>query len=377
MSDTSSIDNKKKQQTPNPQQDLLNFFIGILYQLVIIGILIIIGAIGLYSCRVAQTNILPTCMSFAPYTDIVPPIKEIPIDINVVKTDKGVWSTKLQFPLEENFKTINNTLGILNNMIHQPNSNVYKLYIATTLQQLLACNFTINNVINNFMNSILTETWLILLSPYILFFTGIITSIVNTFYFIILWFYNIYLLFSYKDDAKNETKWKDGEMWGLLHWGWALLYIFIFCILFFTIGLGMIIPFTAFFVSLFCAVFPLFIKSKNSQTGKSYGVLETIKNILKFKMNIIMIILSYFIIASASSNFGGYAAFVALVSCIILYFFSSVYHQYTPKATDHSSFGLGDFIQAEKICIPTVVAHDPSLIEKIENLFGGEKIAKK
>jgi phosphotransferase system glucose/maltose/N-acetylglucosamine-specific IIC component len=124
-------------------------------------------------------------------------------------------------------------------------------------------------------------------------------------------------------------------------------------------------------------VFPLFIKSKNSQTGKPYGVLETIKNILKFKMNIIMIILSYFIIASASSNFGGYAAFVAVVACIILYFFSSVYHQYTPKATDHSSFGLGDFVQAEKICIPTVVAHDPSLIEKIENLFGGAKSAKK
>lgn len=143
MSDTSAIDDKKKEQTPNPKQDLLDFFLGILYQIVIIGILIIIGAVGLYSCRVAQTNILPTCMLFAPYTDIVPPIKEIPIDINVVKTDKGVWSTKLQFPLEENFKTINNTLGILNKWIHQPNSNVYKLYIATTLQQLIACNFTI------------------------------------------------------------------------------------------------------------------------------------------------------------------------------------------------------------------------------------------
>jgi hypothetical protein len=378
MSDTSAIDDKKKQQMPEQKQDLLNFFLGILYQLIIVGILIIIGALGLYSCRVAQTNILPTCASFAPYTDIVPPIKEIPIDINVVKTDKGVWSTKIEFPLEENFKTINNTLGVLHNWINQPNSNVYKLYIATTLQQLIACNFTITNTINNFMNSMLTETWIILLSPYILFFTGMITSLINTVYFIILWFYNIYLLFSEKDESKNGTNWKDGEMWGLLNWWWALFYIFVFCILFFTIGLGLVIPITAGFVSLFCAIFPLFMKSKNSQTGKSYGLFETIKNVLKFKLNIIMIILSLYIISSASNNFGGYAAFVAVVACIILYFFSSVYHQYTPKAADHSSFGLGDFVQAEKPCIPKVVPEgEPSMFEKIGKLFGGAKRTKK
>jgi phosphotransferase system glucose/maltose/N-acetylglucosamine-specific IIC component len=140
----------------------------------------------------------------------------------------------------------------------------------------------------------------------------------------------------------------------------------------------MVIPITASFVSLFCAIFPLFMKSKNSQTGKSYGVFETIKNVLKFKLNIIMILISLYIILSASSNFGGYAAFVAIVACIILYFFSSVYHQYTPKATDHSSFGLGDFVQAEKPCIPKAVAEgEPSMFEKIGKLFGGAKRAKK
>jgi len=374
MSDTSAIDDKKKQQIPNTQKELLSFFIGILYQLIIFGILIIIGALGLYSCKVAQTNILPTCLSFSPYTNTIPPIKEVPIDINVVKTEKGAWSTKIEFPLQENFKTINNTLGILNNFINQPNSNVYKLYIATTLQQLIACNLTVTNNINNFMNSMLTETWIILLSPYILFFTGMLTCLINTIYFIILWFYNIYLLFS----EKNGSTWKDGEMWGLLNWWWALIYIFIFCVLFFTIGLGLVIPITAGVVSLFCAILPLFMKSKNSQTGKSYGVFETIKNVLKFKLNIIMILLSLYIISSASNNLGGYAALVAIVACIILYFFSSVYHQYTPKATDHSSFGLGDFVQVEKPCTPKVVIEgEPSMFEKIGKLFGGRKTWKK
>ena len=154
------------------------------------------------------------------------------------------------------------------------------------MQQLIACNLTVTNNINNFMNSMLTETWVILLSPYILFFTGILTSLINTVYFIILWFYNIYLLFSEKEESKNGSTWKDGEMWGLLNWWWALIYIFIFGVLFFTIGLGLVIPITAGCVSLFCAIFPLFMKSKNSQIGKSYGVFETIKNVFKFKLSI-------------------------------------------------------------------------------------------
>jgi hypothetical protein len=91
-----------------------------------------------------------------------------------------------------------------------------------------------------------------------------------------------------------------------------------------------------------------------------------------------MILLSFYIISSASNNFGGYAALVAVVACIILYFFSSVYHQYTPKVSDHSSFGLGDFVQAEKPCIPKVVAEgEPSMFEKIGKLFGGAKGWKK
>jgi hypothetical protein len=375
MSDASAIDNKKKTQIANKiansKTDSYNFLLSLLRRLITVGILIIIGSLGIYSCRVAQSNILPTCMLFAPYTNIQPPIKELPIDINIVKTDKGNFSTKIQFPLEENFKIINSTLGMFKNWITQSNSSAFKLYIATTLQQLIVCNLSIVNTVNNFMNSMLSETWLILLYPYIVFFTGFLTSLVNTVYFVILWFYNIYLLFSKKEESNNETTWKDGEMFGVFNLGWAMLYIFIFCILFFTIGLSFVIPIVSMLISVFCAIFPLFMKSKNVQTGKSYGVFETIKNVLKFKLNIIMIVMSLYVISLASSNFGGYAAFVAVIACVILYFFSSVYHQYTPKVSDHLTFGLGDFVQVEKPCIPTAVPQsESSMFAKIGKIFG-------
>jgi len=379
MSDTSIIDDKKKQQSPDQKKEFYNFFIGIFTRLIIIGILVLIGALCLYSGKVAQTNILPTCLSFAPYTKTPAPIKQIPVDINIFKTEKGTWSTKLDFPLDENFKTINNTLGVFQNLANGPNSNVFKLYIAKTLQQIIACNFSVVNTVNNFMNSMLSETWFILLAPYILFFTTIATSVINTFYMFLLWFYNIYLLFSEKttDNAGNTT-WKDGEMWGMFNWSWSLMYIFAFTILFFTVGMGFVIPVTAFFVSLFCAVFPLFMKSKNAETGKAYGLSETIKNVFKYKLNIIMILLSLYVILSANSNFGGYAAFVAILSCVILYFFSSVYHPYMPKATDHATFGLGDYVQAEKVCTPlAAINRESTMFEKIGKLFGGAKRWKK
>jgi hypothetical protein len=378
MSDTSTLDDKRKQQTQDKPKEFANFFLGIFIQLIVFGVLIIIGSLALYSGKVAQTNIMPTCLSYAPYTDVFPPIKQIPVDINVIKTDKGSFSTKIEFPLEENFKTINNSLGILKKWINGPNSNVYKLYIATCLQELISCNLTITNSINNFANSMLTETWFVLLGPYILFFTGILTSVINTFYLIILWFYNIYLLFSEKDLSNGKTTWKEGAMWGLFNWWWGAIYVFAFTILFFTIGMGILIPITAGLTSLFCTLFPLFMKSKISETGRNYGILETFKNILKFKLNVIMIIMSLYIISSANSNFGGYAAFVSVVACFILYFFSSVYHQYVPKTSDNVSFGLGDFVQAEKICLPSGTSEkESSMIEKIEKLFGGSKNRKK
>jgi hypothetical protein len=373
MSDTSAIDDKKN-KSEKPKNELLKFSLSVFNQLITLGIIVLLGSLFLYTGKVAQTNILPTCLAFAPYTDITPPIKELPVDINVVKTGKGIWSTKLKFPLDENLKTIEKTLGALKKMINGPKTSVFKLYIATTLQEVVACNFNIINTIYNFINTFVPETLIVVLGPFLGFFIYILTGLIDTFYLIFLWFYNIKLFFSEKTETANSTTWKSGDMWGILTWYWSIFYIFLFIIAFFLVGMGLIIPILSFLISTFCIFFPLFMKSKNATTGKSYGVGETIKNVLKFKMSIIMILMSLNIIISTSNIFGGYTAFVAIVACILLYFFTSVYQPYTPKGIDHSTVGLGNYSQTEKPCIETAIAEpEPSLIEKIENLFGGSK----
>lgn len=370
MPNKSAIDDKKKQQkkaSSDTGAKFSNFFMSIFTLLIYFGIMIIIGALCLYSGKVAQANILPTCLYFKPFTNTDVPVQQIPVDINVVKTDKGLWSTKIEFPLEENLNIIKNTFEILHKWTNGENTNVYKLYIATTLKELLTCNFTITNNINNFMNSILPETLYILLSPYILFLTTLITFVVNGLYMSLLWFYNIYLLFCEKDDENKETdnegihkvNWKNGNIWTFVNILWFLFYIWVFITLFLVAGSWLIVPLTACFMSLFCLFFPLFMRSTYAKTEKKYNLYETIKHVLKFKLNIIMIVMSLIIIISASSNFGGYAAFVAIVACIILYFFTPIYHQYLPKSTDYATFGLGDYVQAAKKCIPTAVKGEP------------------
>lgn len=349
--DTSYIEEQKNAGSTTTNASL-NFAKSTCKQLITIGIQIIIGSIVLYSCKVAQTNLLPTCSSAAPYTNVPSQLQDILVDINVVKTSKGDFSTKLHFPVDENLTKINQgALGLLRNMIYGPKSNVFNLYIASTLQSVISLNFNIINTVYNFLNSNIYETIIILFGGYAAFFLFFIMLLINGIYLSILWFYNIYLLFSEKTDNGTSTSWTDGAMWGILSWYWAIFYIFIFIIAFFLLG-GLIISLLSFILPIFCLLFPTFMTSRYPDTNKKYGVSETIKNVVKFKMNIILMLVSLYVVLNANTNFGSYATLVAILACGLLLVFSDVYKSYTPKPIDRSSFGLGDYIQATKVCNP-------------------------
>ena len=377
---TSAIDEKKdkdKKQVTNP---LLDYFLGILYQIVIMCIIIIFGSLFLHVCKVSQSNILPTCLAYEPYTNIKSPIIEIPIEINIVKlkwlSSEGASSTKIKFPLTENFKIINKTLDFLKDMIHGQNTNIYKLYIATTLQELISNNFNIINNVYNFINSFLPETLIIAFSPYMSFFVFFLTGIINVLYLIFLWFYNIHLLFSIKKPLNPIEKsqyydWYNGNMWGLFTWYWSIFYICIFSFIFFIVGI-FIIPITSFLINLFCIIFPLLMVSKYIN-NKSYGILEIIKNNIKFKMSILMILITLFIILKTYTNFDIVPTIFSIIAFCILLVFTNIFVQYTPKPIDYSTQGLGDYSQATKVCNIILKTTKPTLLTKIWNIIFGIK----
>lgn len=371
----STIDEKKNKSNNGSKLQIADFFKSLFGQLFILGIIILVGSLILFNCKVAQTNLLPTCLTLFPYTDVVPPINPILADINIVKTSNAEFSTKLSFSPEENMKSMNaGILGSLKKMIDGPNSSVYKLYIATTLQELIATNFTIINSYYNLLNSYLSESLIIFVAPLFSWLLYFFIVVVNNFYMWILWFKNISLLFSEKTGTSEKTTWKAGNMWTAGNILMSLLTIYILVILFFILGIWLIIPLTVGIISIYCLFYPLGFSAKNATTGKPYGVMSTILNILKYKLSIIMYITSLFVILNASATFGGYFAFVALIACLLLYFFSDIYMSYFPKAVDHATSGLGDFLQAAKTCIPVAVENEPeqlSLFGKLRRVIFG------
>ena len=80
-----------------------------------IGLFIfVIGGLGLYTTKVAQSNILPDNIEFAPYTIFDRVVKDIPIDINIMRPslfseNKETLSQKVLFNSQEYLDSFSNS----------------------------------------------------------------------------------------------------------------------------------------------------------------------------------------------------------------------------------------------------------------------------
>ena len=108
-SDNSAI-KYKKGPAPITMKESGSFLLTLLGKLFVLGIVVVVGTCLVYTCRVAQSNILPTDMNFTPYTDVIPTIVggDKVVNIDIVKTAEGIFSTKLIFPLTENMNDLRN-----------------------------------------------------------------------------------------------------------------------------------------------------------------------------------------------------------------------------------------------------------------------------
>jgi len=365
-SDTSNTNNKNK---PTALKESGNFIASLIGQLIILGILVIAGTCMLYTCRVAQSNILPTDINCSPYTNELPNILEKSVNIDIVKTAQGIFSTKLIFPMEENMQNLQEGfIGKLNKMKDPAlTTNNFSLYYATTIQQVLANNLNIINWIYSAINnSIFNETSIIFIVPFISIFVNFISSIVNGAYLIFLWFYNLHLFFSTNEVTTNnlgkkEHSWVANSMWSLTNWWKSIILIWAFIILFIIAGIGLIIPILTTLITLFSILLPLFMTARKDGGNKSYTFTDALMNVLKYKRNIIMYIISLFVIVDANTAYGTYSAFVAIVACAILSYFVPIYTQYIPK---NVSAWTGDFKQAIKSCGNKEIFQEIEMITK-------------
>ena len=154
--DTSTIDEKKGEDTESStkfKDFIYNYLSSIIFT---IGIgIFFIGSLGLYTTKVAQANILPDNIELAPYTVIDRIVKDIPIDINIMRPSylsetKDILSQKAIFNSQEYLDSFNKSfLCSLKKNAENPNgggSNA-SLYFYYVFDNIVAKNFLVMNTI--------------------------------------------------------------------------------------------------------------------------------------------------------------------------------------------------------------------------------------
>ena len=116
--ETNTIDEKKAEEsgTSTTSLDFKGFISNYLSSIIFtIGISIfVIGGLGLYTTKVAQSNILPDNIEQAPYTIIDRVVENIPVDINIIRPtfwseNKDTFSQKAVFNSQEYLDSFSNS----------------------------------------------------------------------------------------------------------------------------------------------------------------------------------------------------------------------------------------------------------------------------
>ena len=216
--DTSTIDEKKTEDTdvtPDFKGFITNYISSIVFT---IGIAIfLIGGLGLYTTKVAQSNILPDNIELAPYTVFDRVVKEMPIDMNIMRPtfwseSKDTVSQKAIFNSVEYLdsfsdgflcyikKNANPTTGLLANA---------PLFFSRVYDNLIAKNFlAINSVF--FYLSFLPETAIMFLYGIFGIFIWMGLYFFNLCISIFYHFINIPELFRNADET-DTSKWESAE----------------------------------------------------------------------------------------------------------------------------------------------------------------------
>lgn len=367
-SQTSAIDIKKSANTTEPVSPIGTFFGSLIFQLFHLFIIIITGACMLWSAKVAQTNLMATDFDNIPYKySRVNSLdtEGILINVDVVKTPDAVFSTKIKFDVEENMKIIKfGILGLdsIREWTDGPKSNNFTLYLGTIWQKMSANYSSMINSFYNILNSFCSESVIIFFMPFIIFFVLLGVGVLNGFYGAFLWFSQLYLLFSVQTGCFTETQksenstdkyerkvWGDGDgMFSLWNFPLAIFYIFIALISVSWLG-ALIIFYFLIRSALSSLLMPFFMTAKINGTDKEYSFSTLLMNVLKYKISVIMYIISFFIISDSSVSLGGLGAFIAIIACLFIYsFYPNIYKQYIPTATDGVTAGLEPYNQAKK-----------------------------
>lgn len=321
-SDTSIIDEKKNTGLSSDSTESYVSKVTGFLKSVIISILIVLlyfssGALILFLCKIAQSNILPSEPTCAPYTDVQPIIRPSPIQTNIFTTfTEPEMSMKMEIPYDINSK--NKIIEIFKNYKEKPSSHFLANYLISISESILQFNYSSINTIMNLMNSTFSESIIIGLGPIICGFLYGFGILINTLYFIYLWFSNMSWFFKTNTNKTGDGKpqWENVSITSPVNWflGLSLAILFIFLLIFgFPIlsGLPIIFYHNALISTLFL---------KAIMNGKQITSFTIIKETLKYYKLPVISIISLFMILNAFSKLGVMPGIFSIITLILIYY---------------------------------------------------------
>lgn len=355
--ETAEID-KKKQASKDAYKSIGSISSVII--LTIISLLVIIfyffiSSTILFSCKLGQSNIIPTNMECYPYTENKPIIEEIYTNIFITNT-KPQESSKLEFPYNLNSK--NYILDAFRNYKNDPKSNFFVNFIINILEGLINFN---NNALNAFLNGLnnLPEMLIVLFGPILYCIYLALLPIISFFVSIYYYFYSTKWLFTMNGEKGNS----------LINYGFGLVFLFIAFILFW-IGLVTFLPIISFIIVYLCAFSTLFYVGK--MNNNEVNLLDISKEFFKFyKITITLIISICIILLTFFSSLGATGGLIGIIIVFLIYFNLIPLGLFTPSKIDNLT-KLVSTEQAKKVCEP--MKNNSSLFGNLfGNIFGTQK----
>jgi hypothetical protein len=372
-SEPSIIDAKKNatqsQSVNNTGTQILTYTKSIIYSIIILLIIICIGTSILYSCKVAQSNILPTDLLCNPYNNtsfMIPDIKEI--NINVTNINDIQQSEKIKFLYENNNKNI--ILDTLQKMSTNLKVKPIIMYFITILENLLCFIYNSLNVYLNFLNTSVSESLIIFGTPFI-------TLLYLTFIYLISWGYLIILFFTkmfwiFRINTNNSSKdvnktdyFKQVSLFSSN--GIISIIIVMILLCFIVVFITVIFPVLVFVSLIYCFLSTVTMTSTRVIGGTDYNYINALTDVFYYKKSLISYIIAYIVISKAFNIFGTNGGVISLIIVLLIYFKILKIPLFNSPELDPSKFGnLSDYVMAEKSCgdVSTLNNNNPSKIKK-------------
>jgi hypothetical protein len=386
---SNAIDEKKQKdtETTNTSYDFKGFITNYITSIIftICVLIFIIGTLGLFTTKVAQSNILPDDIELAPYTVFDRVVNDIPIDINIMRPsllseNKEILSQKALFNSKEYLDSFNKSFLCSIKKSADPNGGLFAnapLYFSKVFDNLVAKNLLAINKIFLYL-SYLPESVIMILYGFFgiflwsgLYFFNVCISI---FYHIV----NIPQLFRNsveqssfftKDDNK---KWEDNEDISFLRFIKFIMFFFIW------LPIGCI---SAFIVPIFFTIYgllsPLFATYKIKQNNENnFTVIDFIKDTFAYKKFLFVILATLSLMSNGIKYLGNNALIGILIAIIFAYFMGLYTNDMPEQGINGFSFKIRqNIIQAK---VSEISSNNPLLVKVCEPIIEhNRKIEKK